>query len=76
MGKWMYRHIFLSSVLAGGEWSASRPGRFTLGENADGTHWIGSWVDPRAGLGDVEKILAPTGSRNPTSSVVQPVVSR
>jgi hypothetical protein len=22
---------------------------------APGTHWIGGWVDPRAGLGDVEK---------------------
>jgi hypothetical protein len=43
-------HIFLTSPLAGGEWSASRPGRF-----APGTHWIGGWVDPRAGLDDVEK---------------------
>jgi hypothetical protein len=25
-------HIFLTSALAGGEWSASRPGRFTPGE--------------------------------------------
>jgi hypothetical protein len=31
-----------------------RPGRFTLGEKAPGTHWIGGWVDPRAGLDDVE----------------------
>jgi hypothetical protein len=29
-------------------------------------HWIGGWVDPRAGLDDVEKILAPTGTRTPT----------
>jgi hypothetical protein len=43
-------HLFLASALAGGEWSASRPGRFT-----PGTHWIGSWVGPRAGLADVEK---------------------
>jgi hypothetical protein len=33
-------------------------------------------VDPRAGVGDVEKILDPTGTRIPTSSVVQPVASR
>jgi hypothetical protein len=46
----MYRSIFLTSALVGGEWSASRPGRFT-----PGTHWIGGWVDPRAGLEDVEK---------------------
>jgi hypothetical protein len=31
----VYIHIFLTSVLAGGDWSASRPGRFT-----PGTHWI------------------------------------
>jgi hypothetical protein len=45
----------ISSALVGGEWSASRPGRFTLGERAPGTHCIGSWVGPRDGLDDVEK---------------------
>jgi hypothetical protein len=39
----------------GGEWSASRPGRFTSGETAPGTHWIGDWVSPRDRLDDVEK---------------------
>jgi hypothetical protein len=48
-------HIFLTSALAGGEWSASRSGRFTSGERAAGTHWIGGWVYPRAGLDAVEK---------------------
>jgi hypothetical protein len=43
-------HIFLTSALAGGKWSVSSPGCFT-----SGTHWIGGWVDPRAGLDDVEK---------------------
>jgi hypothetical protein len=38
-----------------GEWSASRPGRFTPGERAPGTHWIEGWVGPRASLDDVEK---------------------
>jgi hypothetical protein len=48
---WMYSSkFFLTSALAGGEWSASRSGRFT-----PGAHWIGGWVDPRAGLDDVEK---------------------
>jgi hypothetical protein len=42
----IYNHIFLTSALAGGEWSASHPGRFT-----PGTHW----VDSRVGLDDVEK---------------------
>jgi hypothetical protein len=48
-------HIFLTSALAGSEWSASRPGRLTPGERAHGTHWIGGWVGPRAGLDDVKK---------------------
>jgi hypothetical protein len=52
----MYRStFFLTSALAGGEWSASRPVRFTPGERAPGTHWIGGWLDPRAGLDDMEK---------------------
>jgi hypothetical protein len=48
-------HIFLTSALAGGDWSASRPVRFTPRERAPGTHWIGGWVDPTAGLDDTEK---------------------
>jgi hypothetical protein len=52
-------HIFLTSPLAGGEWSASRPGRFTPREKASGTHCIGSWVDPRAGLDDAGLELQP-----------------
>jgi hypothetical protein len=32
------------------KWSASRPGRFTPGEEAPGTHWTGGWVNPTAGL--------------------------
>jgi hypothetical protein len=41
----VYTHVFLTSALVGGEWSASRPGRFTPGERALGIHWIGGWVD-------------------------------
>jgi hypothetical protein len=48
---------FLTSTLGGGEWSASPPGRFILGEFAPDTHWIGGWVVPRAGLDAVEKII-------------------
>jgi hypothetical protein len=51
----VYIHNFLTSALAGSEWSASRPGRLTPRERAPGTHWIGGWVDPRAGLDDVER---------------------
>jgi hypothetical protein len=50
----VYIHVFLTSALVGGEWSASRPGRFTPGERAPGAHWIGC-VDPRASLDDMEK---------------------
>jgi hypothetical protein len=54
-GVGVYIHIFLTSVLAGGEWSVSRPCRFTPGERAAGTHWIRDWVDPRVSLDNVEK---------------------
>jgi hypothetical protein len=50
----MYRStLFLTSALAGGEWSGPRPCRFSPRER--GTHWIGGWVGHRAGLDDVEK---------------------
>jgi hypothetical protein len=59
----MYRSTFLDLALVGGEWSTSRPGRFTPGERAPGTHWRGRWVDLRAGLDDLEKrkFLTPPG---------------
>jgi len=37
-------HTFLTVALEGGEWSASRPGRFTPRERVPSTHWIGGWV--------------------------------
>jgi hypothetical protein len=39
----VHLRVFSTSALDGGEWSASRPGRFTLKERAPR-------VDPRAGL--------------------------
>jgi hypothetical protein len=45
----------LTWALDGDEWSASRTGRFTPGERAPGTHWIGGWVGHRACLDDVEE---------------------
>jgi hypothetical protein len=48
VGVWI--HICLTSALAGDEWSASRPGSFT-----PCTHWIGGWVNPKAGLDDLKK---------------------
>jgi hypothetical protein len=53
---WMYSYTHsLTSALDGGEWSASRPGRFTPRERSPGTDWIGSWVGPRAVLDAVVK---------------------
>jgi hypothetical protein len=31
-------HNFLTTALVGGEWSVSRPGRFTPGARTPGTH--------------------------------------
>jgi hypothetical protein len=55
--------ISLTPALATGEWSVSLPGRFNPGERAPGTHWIGRWVGPTAGLDDMEKwkFLTPPG---------------
>jgi hypothetical protein len=36
---------FLALAVDGSEWSASRPCRFTPGERAPDTHWIGNWMD-------------------------------
>jgi hypothetical protein len=40
-------HVFFTSALVRGEWSASQPSRFTPGERVPGTYWTGSWVGPR-----------------------------
>jgi hypothetical protein len=57
-------------ALDGGEWSASRPGRFTPRERARGTHWIGDWVGPRAvpDAGVKRKIPSSYRDSNPRSS--------
>jgi hypothetical protein len=51
----VYIDIFVTSALAGGEWLALRPGRFTPAAITPGTHCIRGWVNLRAGLDDVEK---------------------
>jgi hypothetical protein len=58
--------------------SASRPCRFTSRERAPGTHFIGGWVDPRAGLDDIEKwtFFTLPGLELPLPLVVQPVAGR
>jgi hypothetical protein len=59
----------LTSALDG----VSRPGRFTARERAPGTHWIGGWVGPRAGLNAVvkRKIPSPQQKSNPRTPIVQ-----
>jgi hypothetical protein len=47
----VYIHVFLTSELVGGVWSASRPSSFT-----PGIHWIGDWMGPRASLNGMEKL--------------------
>jgi hypothetical protein len=71
-------HIFLTSALDGGEWSASRAGRFTPRVTSPGTRWIGGWVGPRASLDTVSKRKIPSPHRESNSDhpIVQPVASR
>ena len=64
---WLY--FSMTVALEGGEWSAARPGRTLPPQERPGTHFIGGWVGPRAGLGRAEN-LVPTGIRSRT---VQPV---
>jgi hypothetical protein len=45
-------HSFLTLAL---QWLTSHPGRFFSPGNNPGTHWIGGWVGPRAGLDVLEK---------------------
>jgi hypothetical protein len=77
-GEWRYSSTHSpTSALDGGEWSASRPGRFTPRERDPGTHWIGGWVGPRAVLDAVvKKIPSPRREPNPRNPIVQPIAPR
>jgi hypothetical protein len=56
LGEWRYSSTYsLISALDGGEWSDSRPGRFTPRERAPDTNWTGGWVGPRGILDAVVK---------------------
>jgi hypothetical protein len=80
LGEWRYNSSThsLTSALDGGEWSASRPGRFTPRERAPGNHWIEGWVGPRAVLDAAVKRKIPSLRResNPKTPIVQPVAQR
>jgi hypothetical protein len=73
----VYIHIFLTSALVVGEWSASRPCRFTPGERAPGTHFMRlGGPQSRSGRYGEVKIFYPSGTQTPAPPVVQPVASR
>jgi hypothetical protein len=65
---------FLTLVLGAGEWSASRPGRFTTRKIASDDHWIGGWVGHKAGPQVVEKShnfpLTDSRSSSPVTAAV------
>jgi hypothetical protein len=79
LGEWRYISTHsLTSALDGGEWSASRIGRFTPRKGVLGTHWIGGWVGPRAVLDAVvkRKIPSPRQESNPRTLIMQPIAQR
>jgi hypothetical protein len=51
----VYIHIFLSRHWLEVSGQLHAPASITSGEEALGAHWIGGWVDPRAGLDYMEK---------------------
>jgi hypothetical protein len=72
-GVHVYIHIFLTSALVGGEWSASRPGRFTPGKEPQypSDRRLGEPQSRSERHGEV-KILDHTGTRTPTSRSSSP----
>jgi hypothetical protein len=63
-------------ILDRGEWSASGTGRFAPRERAPGTHLIGGWVGPRAGLDTVvtRKISSSSQGLNPDHPARSPAL--
>jgi hypothetical protein len=51
----VWTHVFFTSALVGGEWSASHPCRIILGERAAGTHQIRVRMESKSGLDNPEK---------------------
>jgi hypothetical protein len=64
----VYIYIFLTSELAGGQWSASRPGRFTRGGKRPRYPLDRRLGGPqsRSGRFGEENILDTIGTRTPT----------
>jgi len=67
-------HLCLTSALDGGEWSASRPGRFTARITAPQYPLDRGWMGPSAGLDAVAKrkfpIIALPGNLTPVIQTV------
>jgi hypothetical protein len=75
MREWMYSFTILILKTRWGEWLASHLCRFIPEETAHGTHCIGGWVNPRAGLDFMEKgeKSLPLPESNPDTSAIQPL---
>jgi hypothetical protein len=77
IGEWRHSSTHsLTLALDGGEWSASRPGHFAARERAPGTHWIGDWLGPRAGLDTVVEKKNHSLCRDSNPPIIRPVVQR
>jgi hypothetical protein len=64
LGEWRYISMHsLTPAPDGGEWSASRSGRFTPRKRTPGTHCIGGCVGPRGGLDTRSKRRIPSPRR-------------
>jgi len=51
--------LIFTTALDGGQWLASRIGRFTPKERALVTHWVGGWMGPRTVLdAEVKRIIS------------------
>jgi hypothetical protein len=63
MEEWIIALQFLTSALDGGEWSAWRACRLTLGQRIPGTHRIGVWVgpEPSGHCGEEKNLLSLPG---------------
>jgi hypothetical protein len=59
-------------ILDRGEWSASRPGRFSPRARAPDAHWVRGWVGPRVGLDAVAKTEIPSPCRDSNSRSSSP----